>query len=153
MLNFIFCALAMWVVVGLAIVIVISIINSEDKTILICGGPFVWLWCGTIAFYDNFRKWYRRARYKALVICPDEKIRWCESKKLDDIEDMTGYGCATKLVSEDDDIMEKYLRDKFSARAMYDKKTPNVRYAPPSVWRKYESVAVYMKQNGAEKGE
>lgn len=151
MLNFILGALTMWCVVGIAIVIVVNVSYDEATTILFCGGPAVWLMCGAISAYGKICRWYHRKRYKALVICPDEKIRWCESKKLDDIEDMSGYGCATKLVSEDGDIVDKYLRDKFSARMMCDKKTPNIRYAPPSVWRKYESVYEYIKRMNDEK--
>lgn len=149
MLNFILGAVVMWGIVGIALVVMVNITREEDKTILVCGGPLVWLWCSAIAISDKARRRYKDKNYKALIVCPDDQIRWCRSRNLEYFGALTGYKhVKTEALKE---YIHFWNEDKFASSMCIDKKTPNIRYAPPKVWKNFESVNEYIKK--IEKGE
>lgn len=144
MLNFILGALAMWYIWGLAFVIWQCTTRKDaDEFVMATGGPVIWgamLFCLIVG---KLMKVHKRRKYRALVKYPDGIIRWCYSDQLDYLEGLTG-----KRVKPED--LKEYIHfwneDKFASSMCIDEKTPNIRYAPPKVWKNFESEIKYIKK-------
>lgn len=111
--------------------------DRKENFAIALGGFVVWIWFGVQFAYAFIVRTIRRNKYKALVACPDGKIRYINSNKANDFFDEHedyGFACFNKFAQQEgwkiDDWDKKQRLDDWA----------NVRYAPKKVWSRYEKL-------------
>ena len=116
--------------------------ENEDKGIAAGAGImyFIVLCIATLLRFIHTK--IRRAKYKALVMCPDGVVRYADSN-WDNSEIGYKRECDGFRFAESElfvDYREEWDKDEFCKSMCLDYYHMNVRYAPKTVWSKFEKL-------------
>lgn len=107
--------------------------RSDEVSIgdIILGGIFTWSLMFATMTIRKIKKLIKKIKYKSLIQDKDGNIYWCNFKDVEDILETTDFNFANcELFVED----MKHWKLSFCL----NKTSPNVRYAPKQVWKRYK---------------
>lgn len=123
-----------------AIVTLINVIGTntrcdEDTMMILSYGPIGWLLVGIINLITYIDKKTKRFRYKSMLVCPDDKVRYCDFDYADEYCKLEGYSFvnAKRFKTEGWDNKNWKPSDRF-----YD--IASTRYVPRKIWKNYEEI-------------
>ena len=105
--------------------------NAEvSKGDILLGGVFTWLLMLTLLVIKKVKDLRKRLKYKSLIEDKQGNIVWCNFKDVEKIIEETEYKFTSGNLFDAD---FKYWNKDFCFH-----NTPNVRYAPKQVWKRYK---------------
>jgi len=114
--------------------------NSDSILGVIFSGPVSWLLAFIAFIYREINHWIIYHDVRALLICPDGKIRYIKPNKVETMRD-----CADREYEfpdwKDFNGKEKWNISDWKIRWQDIGYTANVRYSPKKVWKKYEPIS------------
>lgn len=114
-----------------------AIDDQQESLAYFCAGPVAWVIVLVAGGYDLIRSAIHRRFYKALVVCPDGKIRYIDSSKVDNLlENEEGY-CFPRFneyAKKEGWCIDDWRKEDVTY------KIASMRYAPSKVWKRYEKL-------------
>ena len=113
--------------------------SGHEKMAIVFCGPAAWAWMGVLKLIDVIKNIIKRKKFKSLVLCPDNIIRYIDSNKVDIL-----FACKDReyKFASFECLGVQATRWPKEYRTTLGKQTVgSMRYCPKSVWKRYEEIS------------